>query len=100
MVKSNFLARASVSSIACSVETASVTMSEMCQFAESFVLSEKPLRGDPSFPKGFPVRTDAVDRLANRFGILSSHGNEFGYWMAMFGDGETFSFLNPLQQLG
>ena len=75
-------------------------MSEMSQITERFMLFEKTLSGDTSFTKGFPVRTDTVDRLANGFGILSRHGDEFGYWMTMLGDGEALSFLNPLKQIG
>jgi hypothetical protein len=75
-------------------------MSEMSQITERFVLFEKTLNADTSFTKGFPIRTDTIDRLANGFGILSGYGDEFGYWMAMFGDGEAFSFLDPLKQLG
>jgi len=75
-------------------------MSEVSQVSECFILFEKDLSGDTSFTKSFPVRTDTLDGLANGFGILSGHGYEFGYWMAMFGDGKAFSLLNPLKQLG
>ena len=72
-------------------------MAHMSQISKRFVLFEKALGADAPFTKSFPVRTDAVDGVANRFGIFAGHGDEFGHGPPMFGDGKSFSIFDPLE---